>query len=186
MGHAAQQQFRDLTPRAQQIVGAARELLEAEGVAALSMRNIAHRLGIQAPALYRHFPDKREIELIIIEQGFWEIGDRTAAAIAGSPEPLAALCAATREWALAHPHIYRLTFGTTIDRARMDPAAEAHAGTPIGIVTAGDPDVARAVWAFVHGMIELELLDRFPDGTDVDAVWRTGVRALATLSPAAG
>jgi hypothetical protein len=43
----------------------------------------------------------------------------------------------------------------------------------------GDGDRARAVWAFAHGMAELELADRFPPGADVDAAWRAGVTAFA-------
>jgi AcrR family transcriptional regulator len=171
---------RELTPRARQIVGVARELLEAEGVEALSMRNIAHRLGIQAPALYRHFLDKREIELIITEQAFWEVGDHTLAAIEGADDPLGAMLRAHRDWAIANPHLYRLSFGGWLDRDRIDPASEAHAGTPVSVVTGGDADLSRAIWAFAHGMIDLELLDRFPPETDVEAVWRIGIEALRT------
>jgi AcrR family transcriptional regulator len=37
---------------------AALELIDTEGLAALSMRELARRLGVQAPSLYSHFPNK--------------------------------------------------------------------------------------------------------------------------------
>ena len=40
------------------IVAAARKLAEAEGLEALTLRRLAAELGIQAPSLYKHFPDK--------------------------------------------------------------------------------------------------------------------------------
>jgi AcrR family transcriptional regulator len=169
---------RSLTPRARQIVAVARELLEEEGVAALSMRNIAHRLGIQAPALYRHFADKREIELIIIEQGLWESGDRNLAALEGSKDPLTDILTSHRGWALEHPHVYRLSYGAPLDRERIDPGAEWHSGVALREVTGNRPDVSRAIWCFIHGIIDLELLRRFPDDSDLDGIFRTGVEAL--------
>jgi AcrR family transcriptional regulator len=48
----------DLTPRAREIVAAARAILEEGGPEALSMRAIAERLGIRAPSLYKHVPDR--------------------------------------------------------------------------------------------------------------------------------
>ncbi|GAT70166.1 tetR family transcriptional regulator [Planomonospora sphaerica] len=63
-----------LTPRAAQIVSAARELLEEEGRDALTMRALADRLGIRAPSLYKHFPDKAAVEAALIERGLMEIG----------------------------------------------------------------------------------------------------------------
>jgi hypothetical protein len=53
----------------------------------------------------------------------------------------------------------------------------------------GDPDVARAAWAFAHGMIMLELNERFPPGADLDAAWRAGMEGfggLGSRSPRTG
>src|SRR5947209_200436 len=40
------------------IVAAARKLAEGEGLEALTLRRLAAEVGIQAPSLYKHFPDK--------------------------------------------------------------------------------------------------------------------------------
>ncbi|MEV0651222.1 WHG domain-containing protein [Phytomonospora sp. NPDC050363] len=43
---------------------------------------------------------------------------------------------------------------------------------------------ARAVWAFAHGMVVLELEDRFPPDADLDAAWRVGCEAFTgTVTP---
>ena len=36
---------------------------------------------------------------------------------------------------------------------------------------AGDEHRARLLWASAHGLVTLELTDRFPDGADVEAAW---------------
>ncbi|GGV15098.1 TetR/AcrR family transcriptional regulator [Streptomyces spectabilis] len=38
---------------------------------------------------------------------------------------------------------------------------------------------ARAVWAFAHGMVILEIHGRFPGGVGLGEAWETGVRAFA-------
>ncbi len=185
MTHSGPQRFRDLSPRAMEIVTAARRLLEEQGLESLSMRRVAAQLGIQAPALYRHFPDKRELELIIIEQGLWESGDRNLEAIEDADDPLGALMSAHRAWALEHPQIYRLSYGAKLDRSRIDPAAERHSGEALRIVTGDRPEVSRAIWAFVHGMVDLQIMGRFPQDSDLERIWQTGVEALRTQLVAA-
>ncbi|MCX5556457.1 TetR/AcrR family transcriptional regulator [Streptomyces sp. NBC_00038] len=43
------------------IVGAARALVDAEGLAAVSTRRLAAELGVSGPSLYNHFPTKDQI-----------------------------------------------------------------------------------------------------------------------------
>jgi AcrR family transcriptional regulator len=56
--------------RADAIVAAALQILESEGREALTMRRLADAVGIRAPSLYKHFPDKAAVELVLIEHGF--------------------------------------------------------------------------------------------------------------------
>jgi AcrR family transcriptional regulator len=172
-----------LTPRARQIVAAARELLEQEGAAALTMRRLAERLGVRAPSLYKHLPDKAALEAAIIATGFEDTATTLQAALnvaldAGE-EPLGALAAAYRAFALAHPHLYRLMTDQPLQRDRLPAGVEDRAAAPL-LHAAGDPDRARAVWAFAHGMIMLELAGRFPPDADLDAAWQQGITAFQT------
>jgi TetR/AcrR family transcriptional regulator, tetracycline repressor protein len=50
-----------LNPRQEQIVAAALESLKADGLNGLSLRGIAKRLNVQAPALYWHFKNKEAL-----------------------------------------------------------------------------------------------------------------------------
>jgi TetR/AcrR family tetracycline transcriptional repressor len=50
------------------VVGAAARVLARDGYAGLTMRAIADDLGVQAPALYWYFGDKRRLELALFTQ----------------------------------------------------------------------------------------------------------------------
>jgi AcrR family transcriptional regulator len=172
-----------LTGRKAEIVEAALDLLEAGGPEAVTMRAIADRLGIQAPSLYKHFPDKEALEVALIAAGFAEQA-QTFSAAGRSRSPLASLARAYRAWAIAHPHLYLLMTNRPLERDRLPEGVESAAAAPLVKACGGDPDRARAAWAFAHGMASLELANRFPPGADLDAAWRSGIEALQA-SPAA-
>src|SRR5215831_13155959 len=140
-----------LSPRARQIVAAARELLEDEGVEALSMRRVAERLGIRAPSLYKHFPDKQALENALVSHGFVELAESFEPAPAAGYE-VGALAAAYRGFARRHPHLYRLMTERPLHREGLVPGVEDRAAAPIIQAMRGDVDLARAAWAFAYGM----------------------------------
>jgi AcrR family transcriptional regulator len=159
-----------MTERRDQIVAAALELLEAHGSEAMSMRSIAERVGIRAPSLYKHFPDKAAVELELIVIG---LTDLTLALEAAEPDLLS--CArAYRRFALARPHLYRLTTTMPLPRELLPEGLEDRAAAPVFRATHGRADLARAVWAFAHGMVMLELDGRFPPGADLEPAWIAG------------
>jgi AcrR family transcriptional regulator len=172
------------TSRRVQIVDAARRILEEQGPEALSMRNVAAEIGIRAPSLYEHVTDKRALESAIIAAGLSEQGVALAAALRSSADPLTEMTAAWRQWALMHPHVYRLIY--VRDLNRDDPAvaaAERSAAEPMWALCGGDVVGARVIWAFAHGMVQLELSDRFPPGADIEGLWQRGLEALRGLLP---
>ena len=168
----------ELSPRAREIVAAARRILERSGPEGLSMRAIADDLGIRAPSLYKHVADKETLEVALISDALAEIADAFELAAAGSADPLASLAAAYRAWALEHPHLYRLMMDRPLPRERLQPGLEDRAAAALVAAAGGDPDAARAAFAFAHGMVVLELNDRFPPGADLAAAWRRGVAAF--------
>jgi AcrR family transcriptional regulator len=171
-------------PRARAIVAAARHILEEEGRDALTMRRLASAVGMRAPSLYKHFPDKAAVEVALIERGFEEWTASFEAALTREGESLATLAEAYRAFSRQHPHLYRLMTAGPLPRERMRPGVEAAAAAPL-IRVAGDPDLARAVWAFAHGMTMLELDGRFPPGADLDAAWAAGIAAFDKVIAAA-
>jgi AcrR family transcriptional regulator len=210
--------------RGREVVAAGRRLLEEEGPEALTMRRLAERLGIRAPSLYKHLPDKAALEAAIIATGFEEAAAAFEAAVEGAAEggghgahggvggtagrtggttggaggtasdgagtgtggalpalaaggALPVLAAAYRRFALAHPHLYRLMTNGPLPREHLPPGLEDRTAAPI-LRAAGSQARARAVWAFAHGMVMLELDHRFPADADLDAAWRAGIAAF--------
>lgn len=128
-----------LTPRAREIVAAARALLEESGAAALTMRTLADRLGIKAPSLYKHFPDKHAVEVELTGQMLAESAEALEAAEARTPGSLEALAEAYRTYALAHPHLYCLATEQPLPRAELPAGLEDRAALPLLRACAGRP-----------------------------------------------
>ncbi len=170
--------------RRAEVVGAALAILEESGLEAVTMRAIADRLGIRAPSLYRQFPDKRAIEIALIAAGFEEQATAFEEASATDEPAARAIAAVYRDWARAHPHLYRLMTERPLPREELPAGLEARAAAPVLRAFGGEVDRARAGWAFAHGMTSLELAGRFPPGADLDAAWVVGVDAIAAV-PAA-
>jgi AcrR family transcriptional regulator len=164
--------------RREQILDAALDLLEEHGPEGLTMRAVAGRVGVKAPSLYKHFPDKDELETALIAEGFRQTATVFSAATADSTDPLSSLAEAYRRWATEHPHLYRLMTHKPLRRELLPEGLEASAALPLVEAVGGDPDLARAVWAMAHGLTSLELAGRFPPDADVAAAWRAGIAAV--------
>lgn len=166
--------------RAADIVAAARRILESEGGDALTMRRLAAEVGIRAPSLYKHFPTKRAVEAALIEEGMLELGEALHAALVapGRGGPVRSLLEAYRRAALANPALYRLATSGPLPRADLPAGLEAWAGEPFFLATK-DPWRAQALFSFAHGMVILELDDRFPEGSDLGRTWKAGAAAFA-------
>ena len=182
-----------LNERQAQIAAAARALLDAEGPEALTMRRIAGVLGIKAPSLYKHLPDKAALEALVVAAGFAELAavlaDAAAAAAAAdgadrddaadATGKLTAIAGAYRAYAVAHPHLYRLMNYQPLRRDLLPGGLEARAAQPLAEAAGYDEARARAMWAFAHGMVSLEIDGRFPPRADLDEAWRAGLAAFA-------
>lgn len=179
-----------LNERQAQIAGAARALLDAEGPEALTMRRLAGVLGIKAPSLYKHLPDKAALEALVVAAGFAELAaalaDAAAAAdgadkgdAADAAGKLTAIARAYRAYAVAHPHLYRLMNYQPLRRDLLPDGLEARAAQPLAEAAGYDEARARAMWAFAHGMVSLEIDGRFPPRADLDEAWRAGLAAFA-------
>lgn len=170
-----------LSDRARLSVAAARQLLEEEGPDTLTMRRLAERMGIRAPSLYKHFADKAAVEAQLIAQGMAELAEALEAAEAAAPPGavLSALAGAYRAYALAHPHLYRLMTSGPLPRDLLPEGLEERSALPLARAVGGDADRARALWAFGHGMVVLELDGRFPPGADLAPAWSAGLAAYA-------
>ena len=179
----ASNDHRTLSPRAREIVAIALELLEEEGPDGLTMRRLAERIGIRAPSIYKHLPDKQTLQAAIISAGFELQADALEHALHDSDDPLAALARTYRQFAKTHPHLYRLMTERQLNRDLLTPGVENRAAQPLYQAVGRDIDLARAAWAFAHGMTILELNQRFPPDANLNAAWRQGIDAFRPQPP---
>lgn len=96
-----------------------RRHLAAEGAAALSLRAVARDLGVVSSAVYRYVASRDELLTMLVVDGYTELGDAVAAALAahGPDDPLEGvrvLARTLRRWALAEPARYALLYGTPV------------------------------------------------------------------------
>jgi len=166
--------------RRDDIIEVAGDLLERDGRDGLTMRAIAAELGIQAPSLYKHIADKRELEIALVAQVLQQQAETFEKVVANSDDPVPDIAAAYRTWALEHPHLYSLMNDQPLPRDDLPQGLEERAVLPLLEVFGGDIDRARAAWAFAHGMVTLELADRFPEHADLTAAWSIGLENLTS------
>ncbi|MBL1114163.1 TetR/AcrR family transcriptional regulator [Streptomyces sp. 110] len=145
------------------------ELVDEEGVGALSLREIARRAGVSHGAPRRYFPTHLSLLSAIARRGFESLAAQAGAAIAaheGDPrEQLTALARTWLDFALTNRGMFELMF-------RHDLLESGHLGlretslplfaTLVDLVAGARPDsgpepriVAGALWANLHGIAQL-------------------------------
>jgi AcrR family transcriptional regulator len=159
------------------ILAAARELLLSQGVAGLSMRNLAAKVGYSATAIYSYFADKNAVLRALLDADCVALR-RAMDDAAGEPDPVERLGQMGRayvEFGLRNPGHYRVLLMTEVEPGVMDdnprrgdPAQDAYALLRQAVadaIRAGrfrpeftDPDqVTQLIWSGVHGIVSLFL-----------------------------
>jgi AcrR family transcriptional regulator len=167
----------------EQIVAQAIKLVERNGD--LSLHDLARKLGIKAPSLYRHFESRDALIAEIGLLGFRKLAEFIRASSGDSPSPKAAAYA-TRRFAIKHPKLYRVMNESDSrheDRRMASDVArevlEASVGASISEqeLRAFQP-MFRAIRAFVHGFIMLEIAGQFAHEGNLDEAFERGLDAL--------
>jgi AcrR family transcriptional regulator len=95
------------------VLAVARDLLVANGLAGVSLRKVASRLGVTAPALYAHVESKDELLRALAEEEFECLIARLASAAADAQDPVGSIRAqsiAYVEHALENPALFHIMF----------------------------------------------------------------------------
>ena len=154
-------------------VDAAIQIIQSDGLDAVSMRQVATRAGVTHGALYQHFEDKRKLLSVVSEEGYRRLGKKMAAAQkkAGSDsvEQIKALAVAYVFFAAEDPAYFRIMSEPDLTRRANEygPLWEAHNAVVTLIVNAVSTaqslnilggtnarDVAMTFWTFTHGYAE--------------------------------
>lgn len=99
--------------RREEILQAAKDLFLEQGYEATTIRRIADRVGVSAPALYLYFHDKEAMMLALCDQTFGRLIERIAyieKTVADPLERLRRFGDAYARFGLEHPDEYRLVF----------------------------------------------------------------------------
>lgn len=116
----------DGTRTEDRVLDVARRQLGEMGPSALSLRAIAREVGVVPSALYRYYPGRDAILTGLIRTGYSRLGDSVEQAVATcSRDDLlgrwTTTWAATRAWAVDHPHEYALLYGTPVVGYKVPP-----------------------------------------------------------------
>ena len=165
-----------MSARREALLALAQEVLESQGLEEFGLGAVARAAGIRTPSLYKHFAGLADLEHALISRGFFHLAAALDDATGGDTGPglLAKFAQAYRAYAAAHPQLYRLMTERPLDRDLLEAGTEAaamHALLKFFGESHASHDRARAAWAAAHGLVSLELADRFPPGTDLDAAW---------------
>lgn len=138
---------------AARILEVARELLEAKGAEAVSMRRVAGAVGITAMAVYRHYADRDALLNALADEGFATLSEqlRQGTASGTFEERLYRALDLNLDLALAHPHLFELMFLRTRKGARQFPADFAAGKSPTGNVFAELVEEGMRKGVFVEG-----------------------------------
>jgi len=114
--------------RLDEVLDAAWEIARAEGLAAVSLHEVARRVGLRQPSLYSYFPSKSGLYDAMFAQGYRQLIDHVAAVSPRAADPrrgLVALSRAILGFAVADAARQQLLFHRTIPG--FTPSAESYA-----------------------------------------------------------
>lgn len=178
----------------EEIVAAARAILETEGIDGLTMQRVAHAVGVRPPSLYKRLRDRGDLVRLVAEDVARQLAREVDAAATGddAARDLRAIAHAFRAFAHAHPNAYALIFAPLPEESRVGPESLA-AGTAALMRAAGELagedaylEAARTVVAWAHGFVSMELAGAFRMGGSVDRAFAFGIdRITASLATSA-
>lgn len=179
-----------------EILEAAIDIIETDGLESLAMRAVARRLGLSINALYYYFPSRRALESAVAEEGerrLYTSLDQAAKWERHDPQILDRVCVAYLKFAREHAAIYDLFWTRNFENATSLLVREFRARyvetlwQTVGRKNAAT--VAYGLFALTHGLFKLEQRQQAKDGGAVNRMLREIIDAMvvgfaAAQSPA--
>lgn len=156
------------------LVAAARDLFLEYGPVHFSLREVARRVGVSAPAIYRHFENKEALLSAACAEGFQVFSGYLVRALGESSagKRLVATTDQYRRFGLENPLDYRFIFMNAADDAiKARPTGGTAQATTFrflvdrvsecmaeALLAKDDPQkTAVVIWSHVHGLVALRL-----------------------------
>lgn len=203
---SARRRARERAQVRDRILDAAREVFATEGYEAVTMRRVADMIEYTPPVIYQHFADKATLIEELCRQDFRTFARsfQVLANVADPVERLRAMGLGYVEFALTHPHHYRVMFMSTLPtsiaygdldpeakgRPEMDAyaflfqaARDAMAAGRFNVELEDPTVVALVLWQTMHGIVSLHIAwreEKWPEFRDPRAKARVAVDALLT------
>lgn len=170
---AERQQLRTL------IIDAAREMFVSKGYEAVTMREVAKRIGYSATSIYLHFEDKESLLRAVCDTDMLALASslKEVMQIVDPVERMNTLGLAYAQFALTHPNHYRMMFMTprtpcspessSLEQNNAEQDAYFLLKTVVNDVflagrfkpeLADSELIAQTVWAAMHGVCSLEII----------------------------
>ncbi len=157
------------------VVAAGADLADEIGFAELTMGQLAERVGVRTPSLYKHVTSQDDLNRRIAALALHEAADAIGAAIQGRAgrEALRAAARALRNFVLAHPGRYAATIGLELTGPDDPVAVAAARGIEPFVAVLRGYDIApadtthalRALRSIFHGFATIEAGGGFQWGT---------------------
>ena len=184
----------ELPSTKEQLITVATRLLDEGGPEAVTLRSVAHAIGLSHNAPYKHFKDKRALLAAVAQVSFKDMGASFLKISRKEKTPLRALRLVVKqylEFAERLPHRYRLLFNDPeIGKERGELEMEAlatfeavarlvEAAQREGELKNGDaPQFTALLYGALHGLADLRLSGRTRSAKGMDDI---GVLPLALL-----
>ncbi|WOF75038.1 TetR/AcrR family transcriptional regulator [Parvibaculaceae bacterium PLY_AMNH_Bact1] len=184
------------------LIDAATEIVEKDGVMALSLRGVARLAGVSQTAPYHHFTDKEALLAAVAETGFQGLSAEMEKAEhhrLGGGERMVALGRAYVSFATSNPGRFRLMFGPLIREKlnypdlliassrslQMIRAAVEQRRQDVGAKTGNVEADTMAAWSIVHGLATL-LIDSGFNPESMGTATQDALVAHVTLALVSG
>jgi AcrR family transcriptional regulator len=171
-----------------QVVAAATEVADRDGLEAVTLARVAEMLGVRSPSLYSHVEGLAGLRRAMALDAAERLGTHITDAIRdrGGAEALTALAHAYRDFARAHPGLYA-TMLPTPSQAEDAEVYRAFAAPVVGIATVlsglgvaeeSAVSIVRGFRSAIHGFVSLEAAGGFGLPQDIDQSFATLVRVF--------
>jgi AcrR family transcriptional regulator len=174
------------------LIQAAKKVLQEEGLAALSVRRVAREIGVVPSAVYNHFKGREDLLVAVAADGYHVmelLADKIESLNSDPEQRVRQLARDYLVFAAEYPNLYRLMFSPEVVAYRADPeferASESSFGrlvqwwygpgsyNPKKLVT--NYPYAHAFWALLHG-VAFQMIDGL---IEVDLTKKSSIYRLA-------